>query len=250
MSVVAEGRRRGAPVQVTPAMEDYLKAAYRLREETGSATTQRLAEALGVSSPSVSNMVKRLHELGFLRHTRYRGVELTEPGRRIALEVVHHHRLLEMYLVASLGFPWDEAHAEAEHLEHHISEEMEARIDAVLGRPTRDPHGDPIPSRDGDVAKLSDTRLLDLELGENAVIVRVLDQNLEQLRYLGGLGLYPGVAVIVLDKLPFDGGLSIGVGDATHLIGPSLAAAVHVVGDAPVPKPSSSRSLTSRSGPM
>ena len=129
-------------------MEDYLKAAYRLREETGSATTQRLAEALGVSSPSVSNMVKRLHELGFLRHTRYRGVELTEPGRRIALEVVHHHRLLEMYLVASLGFPWDEAHAEAERLEHHVSPSLAARITAVFDHPRCDLNGDPALGRD------------------------------------------------------------------------------------------------------
>jgi len=220
-------------IDVTPAMEDYLKAAYCLRNEAGPVTTQRLAGALGVSSPSVTNMVKRLHELGLARHTRYRGVELTETGKQVAIEVVRHHRLLELYLVKALGFPWDEAHAEAEHLEHHISEEMEARIDAVLGRPEHDPHGDPIPSRDGAVAELSDTRLLDLELGEKAVIVRVSDRDLEQLRYLGALGLYPGVTLVVLDKLPFGGGLSIGVADATHLIGPSLAAAVRVIRDAP-----------------
>ena len=176
-------------------------------------------------------MIKRLNELGLVRHTRYWGVELTEMEEQIAIEVVRHHRLLELYLVKALGFPWDEAHAEAEHLEHHISEEMEARIDAVLGRPTRDPHGDPIPSRDGDVAKLSDTRLLDLELGENAVIVRVLDQNLEQLRYLGGLGLYPGVAVIVLDKLPFDGGYRLGwatppTSSVRHSLLPSTSSAM------------------------
>ena len=220
-------------IHVTPAMEDYLKAAYSLQDEAGPVTTRRMAEALGVSSPSVTNMIKRLHELGLVRHTRYRGVELTETGEQVALEVVRHHRLLELYLVNMLGFPWDEAHAEAECLEHHVSEKMEARIDAALGHPTRDPHGDPIPSQDGAVAELSDMRLLDLELGKNAVIVRVSDRNPEQLRYLGGLGLYPGVAVIVRDKLPFDGGLSIGVGDATHLIGPSLAAAVRVIGDAP-----------------
>ena len=233
MSVVAEGRRRGAPVQVTPAMEDYLKAAYRLREEAGAVTTQRLAEALGVSSPSVSNMVKRLHELGLVRHERYHGVELTEEGEGIALEVVRHHRLLELYLVESLGFPWDEAHAEAERLEHHISEEMEARIDVALGHPTRDPHGDPIPSREGTVGALEDTRLLDLEQGVAAVIVRVSDSDPEQLRYLGGLGLYPGVTIVVLDKLPFAGPLRIRVGELEHLIGLPLAAAVLVNGPAP-----------------
>ena len=217
--------------QVTPAMQDYLKAAYRLGDEAGPVTTQRLAEALGVSSPSVTNMVKRLHELGLVRHERYQGVELTETGEQVALEVVRHHRLLELYLVEALGYAWDEAHAEADRLEHHISEEMEARIDVALGHPTRDPHGDPIPSRDGAVAELGDRRLLDLELGEGAVIVRVSDRDPEQLRYLGGLGLYPGVAVVILDKLPFGGPLRIGVGEAEHLIGPPLAAAVHVTGD-------------------
>ena len=220
-------------IHVTPAMEDYLKAAYSLRDEAGPVTTQRLAEELSVSSPSVTNMIKRLHELGLVRHTRYRGVELTKKGEQVALEVVRHHRLLELYLVDILGFPWDEAHAEAECLEHHVSEKMEARIDAALGHPTRDPHGDPIPSEDGAVAELSDTRLLDLEPGEGGVIVRVSDRDPEQLRYLGGLGLYPGVAVVVVEKLPFEGPLRIEVGDATHLISPSLAAIVRVIGDAP-----------------
>ncbi len=232
MSAAVEGVAREAP-RVTPAMEDYLKAAYRLRDGAGPVTTQRLAEVLGVSSPSVTNMVKRLHELGLVRHERYRGVELTGAGERIALRVVRRHRLLELYLAERLGFPWDESHAEADRLEHHVSEEMEARIDAVLGHPTRDPHGDPIPSRDGTVAHLGNTRLLDLEPGKGGVIVRVSDWDSEQLRYLGGLGLYPGVAVVVLDKLPFEGPLRIGVGDAEHLIGPPLAAAVRVTGQAP-----------------
>ncbi len=231
MIAVGEDVTREDP-QVTPAMEDYLRAAYRLRDEDGPITTQRLAEALGVSSPSVTNMVKRLHELGLVRHERYRGVELTETGEQIALEVVRHHRLLELYLVQALGYAWDEAHAEADRLEHHISEEMEARIDVVLGHPMRDPHGDPIPSRDGTVAELGDSRLLDLEPGEGGVIARVSDRDSEQLRYLGGLGLYPGVAVVVLDKLPFEGPLRIGVGEAEHLISPPLAAAVRVTGQA------------------
>jgi DtxR family Mn-dependent transcriptional regulator len=213
---------------ITPAMQDYLKAMYHLQDEGDSVTTQRLAEALSISSPSVTNMIKRLHELGLARHTRYRGVELTETGEQAALEVVRHHRLLELYLVDMLGFQWDEAHAEAECLEHHVSEKMEARIDAALGHPTHDPHGDPIPSQDGAVAELSDTRLLDLESGEGGIIVRVSDRDPEQLRYLGELGLYPGVAVAVLEKLPFEGPLRIRVGDATHLISPPLAAVVRV----------------------
>ena len=146
MSPVDGGIRRGRP-RVTPAMEDYLKAAYRLEDEPGPVTTQRLAEALGVSSPSVTQMVKRLHELGLVRHERYRGFELTENGAQVALEMVRHHRLLELYLVELLGFPWDEAHAEADRLEHHISEKMEARLEAALGVPDRDRKGEPPLSR-------------------------------------------------------------------------------------------------------
>jgi DtxR family Mn-dependent transcriptional regulator len=133
-------------------MEDYVKAVYHLQRETGSVTTHRLADALGVSGPSVTKMVKRLHELGLLRHTRYRGVELTAAGRRTALDVLHHHRLLESYLVEALGFPWDEAHAEAERLEHHVSAGLEARLEAALRRPARGHNGGPLPSRDGVVA--------------------------------------------------------------------------------------------------
>jgi DtxR family Mn-dependent transcriptional regulator len=218
---------------VTPAMQDYLKAIYHLQDGTGLVTAQRMAEALDISSPSVTNMVKRLHELGLARHTRYHGVELTESGQQVALEVIRHHRLLELYLVDVLGFPWDEAHVEAECLEHYVSEEMEERIDVALGHPTRDPHGSPIPSQDGAVTERRDWRLLDLEPGEGGVITRVSDRDLEQLRYLGGLGLYPGVTVVVLEKIPFEGGLWLGVGAATHLLGLPLAAAVRVIRDAP-----------------
>ena len=137
------------PSPVTPAVEDYVKAVYHLQRDAGSVTTHHLAEALGVSAPSVTKMVKRLHELGFLRHTRYRGVELTESGRRIALDVVHHHRLLASYLVEALGFPRDEAHAEAERLEHHVSARLEARLEDALHRPPCGHNGDPLLSRDG-----------------------------------------------------------------------------------------------------
>ena len=218
---------RDAP-RVTPAAEDYLKAVYRLRGGTGPVTTQRLAEELGVSGPSVTNMVKRLHEQRLLRHSPYRGAELTAAGERVALRVVRRHRLLELYLAERLGFPWDEAHAEAERLEHCVSAALETRLDAALGYPARDPHGDPIPSREGTVAAMPDARLLDLAPGERATICRVSDRDPEQLRYLGALGLYPGVAVAVLEKLPFEGPIRIGVGDAEHVIGRPLAAAVRV----------------------
>ncbi len=212
----------------TRAMEDYLKAAYRLQEEGGPATTQRLAEALGVSGPSVTNMIKRLHEQGLLRHTRYQGVELTEEGSRIALEVTRHHRLLELFLAETLGYGWDEVHAEAERLEHHISEEMEARIDAALGHPTVDPHGDPIPTRDGDVPGAPEARLLDLNPGEEGVVRRVSDRDPDRLRYLARLNLRPGAAVRLLETLPFDGPLRVRVNGAEHVIGRALAAAVRV----------------------
>jgi DtxR family transcriptional regulator, Mn-dependent transcriptional regulator len=218
----------GTGAAVTPAMEDYLKAVYQLRDDAGEVTVQQMVERLGVSGPSVTNMVKRLHDLGLLRHTRYHGVQLTPQGERIAVQVVRHHRLLERFLVEHLGYGWDEVHAEAERLEHHISEEFEARVDALLGHPIRDPHGDPIPTLDGDIDTPGEASLLDLEPGTAATIVRVSDRDPELLRYLGGLGLYPGVVVALHERLPFEGPLRVTVDGAEHLLGPPLAAAIFV----------------------
>ena len=232
------GRRRAAAriggdvAGLTPAVEDYLKATYRLRDGTGRVATQRLAAEVGVSGPSATNMVKRLHELGLLRHARYRGVELTEAGERVALRVVRHHRLLELYLAERLGFAWDEAHAEAERLEHCVSAALEARLDAALGHPTRDPHGDPIPSPAGTIAAVPGTRLLDLAPGERATVARVSDRDPDQLRYLAALGLRLGTEVAVLERLPFDGPVRIRVGGTEHVIGRPLAAIVRVTGRA------------------
>ena len=209
-------------------MEDYLKAVYRLRDSGAQVTTQRLADELGVTGPSVTNMVKRLHELRLLRHSRYRGVELTEAGTKIALEVLRHHRLLELYLSETLGMPWDQVHDEAERLEHHLSEELEERMDSALGFPTHDPHGDPIPSREGTIDHVSVVRLLDLEPGDRKLVTRVSDRDPEQLRYLGGLGLFPGATVAVLERLPFEGPIRIEVDGVEHIVGRPLAAAVHV----------------------
>jgi DtxR family Mn-dependent transcriptional regulator len=209
-------------------MEDYLKAVYRLRETGAQVTTQRLAEALGVTGPSVTNMIKRLDDLRLLRHSRYHGVELTEAGEKVALEILRHHRLLELYLAETLGMPWDEVHAEAERLEHHLSEEVEARMDSALGFPTHDPHGDPIPSREGTIDRVSGVLLLDLAPGEQGMIARVSDRDPEQLRYLGGIGLRPGITVTVLERLPFEGPIRIRVDEAEHVIGRPLAAAIHI----------------------
>ncbi|MGB3329969.1 MAG: metal-dependent transcriptional regulator, partial [Thermomicrobiales bacterium] len=166
----------GGDVRVTHAMEDYLKAAYRLAQEGGTVTTQRLAEELNFSGPSVTNMVKRLDELKLLVHNRYHGVTLTPAGEQVALEVIRHHRLLELYLSEALGYDWDEVHAEAERLEHHVSEKFEQRMEQALGYPRFDPHGDPIPTRHGEVADLSDLTLAESGVGAMGTVSRVSDR--------------------------------------------------------------------------
>lgn len=213
---------------VTHAMEDYLKAIYRLQGDDAPVTTQRLAEELGLTGPSVTNMVKRLHELGLVEHQRYRSVALTPAGSRIALRVIRNHRLLELYLTETLGFDWDEVHAEAERLEHHLSEALESRISAALGHPTRDPHGDPIPTPEGVIDAVAPIVLADLQPGDVAAISRVSDRDPEALRYLGELGVVPGQTVTMLEKLPFDGPLRVRVGAAEHLFGLPLAEHINV----------------------
>ena len=217
--------------RITPAIEDYLKAIYQLgREEPelGGVTGHRLAQRLGVAAPSVTNMVKRLRELDLVEHERYRDIGLTKAGEQIALEVVRHHRLLERYLVEALGYGWDEVHDEAERLEHHISEALEARMAAVLGDPVLDPHGDPIPRLDGSVSTLLEQRLLDLTPGQTAIVGRVSDQDPERLRYLQQLGITPGTQVTLLETLPFDGPLRLEIAGVEQVIGRSLAATVQV----------------------
>lgn len=219
---------------VSAAMQDYLKAVYYLRDESGVTTVQSLAAELRVSSPSVTNMVKRLAALGLLRHLPYQGVALTDAGERVAVEVMRHHRLLEQFLVESLGYGWDEVHAEAERLEHHISEEMEAKIAATLGHPERDPHGDLIPNEDGFLPDVFERRLSELEPGEQATICRVPDRDPARLRYLAELGLTPGAAVKLLDVQPFGGPLYLRVGEAggpatsEHHVGLELARSIFV----------------------
>jgi DtxR family transcriptional regulator, Mn-dependent transcriptional regulator len=215
-------------VAITAAMEDYLKVIYRLSEDGHRVTTQSIAERLNVAAPSVTGMIKRLAELKLVEHERYRSVALTGTGRKAALEIVRHHRLLELYLAEALGYSWDEVHDEAERLEHTISEEFEDRIDAALGYPTIDPHGDPIPSRSGSVSEVPDDRLSTLEPGDRATVSRVSDTNPEKLRYLGTMGLYPDTEINVLERLPFDGPLRVRVGDSEYFVGAELARSVHV----------------------
>ena len=223
--------RRGGGNRVTPSMEDYLKAAYRLEQDGGAVTTLRMAEELGLSGPSVTNMVKRLDELKLVVHNRYHGIALTSSGRSVALEVIRHHRLLELYLSEALGFKLDEVHAEAERLEHHVSEELESRMERVLGFPQFDPHGDPIPSRDGDVPVVADSALDSLTAGVTGRVSRVSDRDPERLRYLFGLGVKPGSQIRIVECLPFDGPVRIEVDDTEQLLPHSVAQLVRVETD-------------------
>ena len=215
---------------ITPAMQDYLKAVYRLGE-TGPVSTQRLAEELGVAAPSATNMAKRLHELGLVHHTRYHGVSLTPAGREAALEVVRHHRLWETYLAEAVGLGWDEVHDEAERLEHHLSDRLEARLDSLLGFPETDPHGDPIPREGANLAP--GPTLLQAPAGAEGTVSRVSDRDPEQLRYLGSLGIVPGARVMVLEHLPFEGPVRVRVlteddQGEEHILGRVLAEAVRL----------------------
>lgn len=215
--------------RISPAIEDYLKAIYTLQLTHTQVTTSLLAEQLGFKPASVTGMLKTLAELHLVSYTPYHGVELTSAGERIALEVVRHHRLIELYLVEALGYSWDEVHDEAEALEHVISEKLEARIAARLGHPSYDPHGDPIPTIEGTVPIGDDTSLADLKIGEQGEIVRVCDQHPERLRYLAELGLVPGAALAVTASAPFDGPVSVRIGDAVHPIDRRLAREIYIV---------------------
>ena len=208
---------------LTVAVQDYLKAIYALESEGQRVTTSALARRMGVSAPSTTAMTKRLAELGLVERLPYRGVALTDAGRRGALEVLRHHRLLERYLVDRLGLSLDEVHAEAELLEHALSEELEARIDAELGFPTHDPHGDPIPDRNLRVVRGDDRTLLDLEPGARASISRVPDGDSALLRYLGELGIVPGSDLELVDHAPFGGPVTVRTERGEHAISRELA---------------------------
>ena len=212
----------------SPAVEDYAKAIYTLQRRADSpVTTTALAERLDVSAASASGMVRRLSEIGLVKHEPYKGVELTERGNAVALEVIRHHRLLEL-LLADLGVPWDRVHDEAEVLEHHISEELEALIAERLGDPTHDPHGDPIPTADLSVDEGSSIALNDLEIGQRGRFVRVSDSDPEMLRYLSDLGLAPGEKLELIGREPFEGPLVVGFGGKQHPLGIALASAMRV----------------------
>jgi len=215
--------------RLSEAIENYAKAIYALaRRGDGTVTTNALAERVGVSAGSVSSMVKKLAELGLVEHEPYRAVQLTAEGRRVALSVLRHHRLLELYLAEHLGVPWDRVHEEAEALEHVISEDLAARIAAKLGHPTHDPHGDPIPDAALVIDEGHTRSLAEMDIGERGRFVRVSDTDPEMLRYLDGRGIALGDELEVVAREPFDGPLTVRFGTEDHVLGGGLTRAMRI----------------------
>jgi DtxR family Mn-dependent transcriptional regulator len=211
------------------AVEDYAKAIYVLESRAGDAvSTNALADRLEVTPGSVSAMLRKLDDLGLVTHQPYHGVRLTPAGRRVALEVIRHHRLLELFLAEVLDMPWDRVHQEAEVLEHVLSTELEEVIAQKLGNPTRDPHGDPIPTADFVIEETETASLAELQSGACGVFVRVSDSDPEMLRYLGQRGVAPGAAFEVIDRQPFGGPLFVRFGEDVHPLGGELAEAMRV----------------------
>jgi DtxR family Mn-dependent transcriptional regulator len=214
---------------ISAPIQDYAKAVYSLEQRTGGAvSTNDLAERLGLTPGSVSAMIRKLSELGLLEHERYRGVRLTARGREVALEVLRHHRLVELFLAEELGMPWDRVHAEAEVLEHVISEELEQLIAARLGDPTVDPHGDPIPSPRFEIEEQPTRGLDELEPGTAGQFVRVSDHDPEMLRYLAEQGIELGDRLRITRRQPFGGPVFVRIGKREEPIGGELARAMRI----------------------
>jgi len=217
-------------VTVSHAVEDYLKAIYELQIEHGKVSTNALADQLKVAPASVTGMLKKLAEdrPRLVNYERHHGVVLTPAGEKIALEVIRHHRLIELYLHQALGYPLDQVDAEAEKLEHVISEDFEDRIAKWLGNPEIDPHGDPIPSKDGKIAPTIGARLSQMEVGQKARVIRLRDDDPALLRYLAGLGVVLEATLTIIEKAPFGGPIHIRVGNATHALGKQVTDQVFV----------------------
>ena len=206
----------------TQAIEDYLKAIHELRTEGQKSSTSAIAGRLKVAQASVTGMLKKLAGMKLVDYSPYRGVKLTEAGEKIALEVIRHHRLLELYLAEAMGYSWDKVHEEAEQLEHYISEEFEERIDEFLGNPTVDPHGSPIPTKEGELPSIDCFALSKTKPGERVIVRMVSDSDSAKLRYLGEIGIYPMIEITVLEKAPFNGPLHIKINDDSHHLGREL----------------------------
>jgi DtxR family transcriptional regulator, Mn-dependent transcriptional regulator len=227
---IIAGRKDHTGSVISQSVEDYLKAIYTLQERTGaSVSTTELASALLVAPASVTNMNKRLSGLKLIDYEAYKGVRLTEAGVRIALEIIRHHRLLETYLREMLGYSWAEMHAEAERLEHHISEEFESRIDKLLGYPTHDPHGHPIPTRSGEMVFPPTIALSEAESGSSLAIHHIGDSDPELLNHLESVGLLPRTPVLILERSPFNGPLTVRVDGVDQVVGFEIARHIFVM---------------------
>jgi DtxR family Mn-dependent transcriptional regulator len=219
---------RGDPPELSAPVEDYLKAIYELEQSGDAAGTNELAARLHIAPASVSGMVRRLADQELIAHERYRGARLTEAGRRAALRTIRRHRIIETYLTKALGYAWDRVHDEAERLEHACSDELVDRMAAAVGEPEHDPHGAPIPTREGTVDERRYASIADLDVGDAVCVRRVSDEDGERLRYLAELGIVPGARLTVLARAPFGGPITVGIGKEERVIGPSLAAEVLV----------------------
>ncbi|MAO65241.1 MAG: DtxR family transcriptional regulator [Balneola sp.] len=215
---------------LSQSIEDYLKVIYVLQSEGEKATTTNIANALEVSSASVTNMLKKLAKMNLLDHESYKGAKLTNSGKKIALEILRHHRLLELYLKEVMGYSWDQVHDEAEKLEHHISEQFEDRIAELLNHPTHDPHGDPIPTKDGVMPVMANLSIAEAEIDTPYIVGRVKDQDPELLRYLEKIGVLPGVKLKVVEKAPFNGPITVTLEEEQEqTIGNAVASEVYLV---------------------
>ncbi len=218
-----------AQKSVSVAVEDYAKALYTLEGRgEGPVGTNALADRLGLTPGSVSAMLRKLDELGLVTLTPYHGAQLTEEGRRLALEIMRHHRLIELFLAEQLGMAWDRVHQEAEVLEHWLSEDLEAAIAAKLGHPDVDPHGDPIPSADLRIDERSTVSLESLAPSQRGVFVRVSDSNPEMLRFLAEQGIALGERLQVIEKHPFDGPMFLRIADREVVLGGTLATLMRI----------------------
>jgi DtxR family transcriptional regulator, Mn-dependent transcriptional regulator len=217
-----------ATQRLTAPVEDYLKVIFELESAGEPAGTNEIAAELGVAPASVSGMVRRLASQRLITHERYRGVRLTRDGRRAALRTIRRHRVIEAYLTRALDYPWDRVHDEAERLEHAASDELIDRMAAAIGEPTTDPHGAPIPTREGTLRKTTLTSLDEVDEGCRVRVDRVGDRDPEQLRYLAELGVVPGTRVEVVSRAPFGGPITLRVGRSTRAIGPALARQIFV----------------------
>jgi DtxR family transcriptional regulator, Mn-dependent transcriptional regulator len=216
--------------EVSNAVQDYAKAIWSLAQRGDQpVSTSALAERLEVSPASASAMIKRLESMGLVEHEPYHGVQLTRAGERVALEVLRHHRLLELYLAEALGMSWDRVHEEAEVLEHAISPALSELIAAKLGNPTHDPHGDPIPTADGEIDEAPTRALSDLEPGARGLFVRVSDSDPDMLRYLAERGIAPGDRFEVVAREPFEGPLTVRFAGSSHVLGGALPQAMRTV---------------------